>query len=174
MNEGELFSYYEKIYFHEQSRKELIFSRLSIPLAVMVAIAGFYAVIIAGDYKKLPLGEQIWFWVILVLSLVALISGAVFFVNALLGRMDQVAATPNELEAWRQNLLKYYEDEPDGENIAGLQVRRALYVDFMNCGSIMSLNNDAKVVSLYRCNISLIASTALAGVAFAVEKIPSL
>ncbi|HEF4758624.1 TPA: hypothetical protein SAN82_001028 [Pseudomonas putida] len=174
MTESELFAHYEKIYFYEQSRKEQIFSRLNIPLAVKVALVGFYAVIISSDYKALSLGGSIWMWVVLAFSVAALIVGSYFFVDSLLGRMDKAVATPNALENWRQSLILYYGDEVACMDIVAAEIRRALYIDYMNCASILTVNNDRKSSSLYYCNVALIVSAAFAAIAYAIVKIPNL
>lgn len=174
MTESELFAHYEKIYFYEQGRREQIFSRLNIPLAVMVAIVGFYAVIISSDYKSLELGVRIWFWLIFGSSVFCLLIGVYFFVEALLGRMDKAVATPNDLESWRQSLLKYYSDQSDCAGIVADAVRLHLYSGYMNCASIVTINNDRKASSLYFSNISVIVAVALSAVTYAIVKIPSL
>ncbi|HBO3646588.1 TPA: hypothetical protein L4S81_004618 [Pseudomonas aeruginosa] len=174
MNDADLFAHYEKVYYHELNRKEQIFSRLNVPLAVMVAVAGFYAVLIGGDYKELEFGVRIWFWVTFALSLLALACGAVFFVDALLGRIDSALADPNTLETWRQSLRVYYSDQENCDAVVADEVRRALYADFMNCSSVMTVNNDRKASSLYFCNVLLIIAVFFAVVSYAIEKVPSL
>lgn len=174
MNEAELFALYEKIYFNELERKEQIFSRLSIPLAVIIAIAGFYAVIIGGSYKSLAIGGAIWFWVVLGCSVVALLVGGWFFVNSLLGRVDQAIPTANDIEAWRIELLDYYSDQPDADVTVATALRQMMYSAYMNCSTISTLNNEQKSFSLYCCNIALILAAALAVVAYVIETVPKL
>ncbi|QEY74108.1 hypothetical protein [Pseudomonas denitrificans (nom. rej.)] len=174
MNDTELFAHYEKVYYHELGRKEQIFSRLNVPLAVMVAVVGFYAVLIGGGYKELELGVRIWFWVTFAMSGLALGVGAGFFVDALLGRMDSALADPNTLETWRQSLRVYYSDQQDCDAIVAAEVRRAVYADFMNCSSLITVNNDRKASSLYYCNVLLIAAVLFAAISYAIEKVPSL
>lgn len=174
MTEAELFVHYERIYFHELNRKEQIFSRLNIPLAVMVAVAGFYAVILKGDYRLLDLGTQIWFWVLLCLSLLGLFVGVGFFVDSLLGRMDKAIATPTDTETWRRQLLQYFSDEADGQEKTAQSVKDMLYEAYMDCATRSMLNNDRKASSLYFCNIALIAAAGLAMAAYAIETIPTL
>ncbi len=174
MTESELFAHYERIYFHELNRKEQIFSRLNIPLAVMVAVAGFYAVILKGDYKLLGLGPQIWFWLLLGASILGLFIGVGFFIDSLLGRMDKAIATPTATETWRRELLHYYSDEADGQEKTAESVRTMLYEAYMDCATRSMLNNDRKSSSLYFCNIALIAAAGLAMAAYAIETIPTL
>lgn len=174
MTETELFAHYEKVYYHEVGRKEQIFSRLNIPLAVMVAIVGFYAVIIASNYRALSLGGAIWFWVVMGLSIAALIIGAGFFVDALLGRMDKAPAVPNDLEKWRRDLINHYSGSPNADALVAKEVRDAVSADFMNCASILTLNNDRKASSLYYCNLSVIVAVFFAAIAYAIVKMPAL
>lgn len=170
MNEAELFAYYEKLYFHEQQRKEQIFSRLSIPLAVMVALAGFYAVIIATDYKKLEGCAAAAFGGFSAWSVGLLFIGAYFFTDALLGKMDKALSTPISLEAWRRELQAYYAGDQDADRLVSESIRKALYNDYMYCASETILNNDRKSSSLYYCNMALIFATATALVAYAFVK----
>ena len=174
MTEAELFKHYEKLYFQEQQRKEQIFSRLSIPLAVIVALVGFYSVIIAMDYKKLEVVAAFAFGFFGSLSAGLLLVAVIGFADALLGRMDKAPETPNKLEEWRRELQAYYADEPDSELLVAASIRSAMYADYMNCASLVIVNNDRKASSLYYCNMALIFATATALVAYAIAKFPSL
>jgi hypothetical protein len=49
-----------------------------------------------------------------------------------------------------------------------------MYADYMNCASLMMVNNDLKASSLYFCNMALIFATPTALVAYAIAKFPSL
>ncbi|UUJ43242.1 hypothetical protein L1A22_13470 [Pseudomonas extremaustralis] len=174
MTEAELFKHYEKLYFHEQQRKEQIFSRLNIPLAVIVALLGFYSVIIATDYKKLEVIAGFTFGFFGAFSAGLLLVGVYFFADALLGKMDEAPSTPNKLEGWRRELQVYYADEPDSELLVAASIRSAMYADYMNCASLVTINNDRKASSLYYCNMALIFATSTALVAYALAKFPSL
>ena len=174
MNQQQLYTHYEKIYFHELQRKEQVFSRLNIPLAVMVAIVGFYAILISSEYRILALGMKIWFWVILSISIAFLVAGSCYFVDALLGKMDKAIATPNDIEKWRQELIIYYKDETDCTSFVSEDISRQLYIDYMDCSSILTINNDRKSSSLYYCNMLLISATVFAAASYAIVKYPTL
>lgn len=174
MTTDKLFEYYEKIYFYELARKEQIFSRLSIPLATIIAIAGFYSIIISGDRAVLTLGAKIWFLTILAISVVSLAIGVYFFIDALLGKMDKNMPEPNIIEKYRLDLLDYYREEDDTEAVVAQQIRKYYYEKYMDCATICTINNDRKSSSLYFCNIALIGAAMVAVVAYAVITIPKL
>lgn len=174
MTADKLFEYYEKIYFYELARKEQIFSRLSIPLATIIAIAGFYSIIISGDRTVLTLGAKIWFLTILAISVVSLAIGVYFFIDALLGKVDKNMPEPNIIEKYRLDLLNYYSEEDDTEAIVAQEIRRYYYEKYMDCATICTINNDRKSSSLYFCNIALISAAMVAVVAYAVITIPKL
>ena len=174
MNESEVFEHYEKLYFYELARKDQIFSRLNIPLVVIVAMAGFYAVILGSDRQSLLLGGAIWFWIMLSMSGVLMLAGLFFFVDALLGRMDKVLATPNDLEAWRMELKQHYLGENDPENKVAAEFRRAIFHDYMSCATVISTNNDRKVSSLFYCSVFTVLAVIFAVMAFAIVKFPTL
>lgn len=174
MTLDKLFEHYEKIYFHELARKEQIFSRLSIPLATIIAIAGFYSVIISGDRATLTLGAKIWFLTILAISIVVLGGGIHFFIDALLGKMDENLPAPNTIEKYRLDLLDYYRDEADTDDKVASDLRKYYYENYMNCATICTINNDRKSSSLYYCNLLLIISAGIAVIAYAVITLPKL
>lgn len=174
MTLDKLFEYYEKIYFHELARKEQIFSRLSIPLATIIAIAGFYSVIISGDRATLTLGAKIWFLTILAVSIAVLGGGIYFFIDALLGKTDENLPAPNTIEKYRLDLLDYYRDEVDIDDKVASDLRKYYYENYMNCATICTINNDRKSSSLYYCNLLLIISAGIAVIAYAVITLPKL
>lgn len=174
MTNEKLFNHYEKIYFHELARKEQIFSRLSIPLATIIAIAGFYSAIITGDRATLTLGAKIWFLTIIAVSIFVLAVGIYFFIDALLGKIDENLPAPNTIEKYRLDLIEYYSDEEDSEAKVSEKMHTYYYENYMNCATICTLNNDRKSSSLYYCNIFLILAAGIAVIAYAVITIPKL
>ncbi|NVZ55126.1 hypothetical protein HX797_02545 [Pseudomonas edaphica] len=174
MTNEKLFQHYEKIYFYELARKEQIFSRLSIPLATIIAIAGFYSVIITGDRTALTLGAKIWFLTIIAASIIILGIGIYFFIDALLGKVDENLPAPNTIEKYRLDLISYYSDEEDADTKVTHQLKKYYYENFMNCATICTINNDRKSSSLYYCNVFLILAAGIAVIAYAVITIPKL
>ncbi|MNY75792.1 hypothetical protein D3C86_2151720 [compost metagenome] len=71
-------------------------------------------------------------------------------------------------------MLAYYREEPDSADIVAAELKRSLYKDYMNCASLMTVNNDRKASSLYFCNIAVIVSAAFAAITYAIVKLPSL
>lgn len=174
MTIDKLFEHFEKIYFQELARKEQIFARLSIPLATIIAIAGFYSVIIGGDRAALTLGAKIWFLTILAISILVLAVGVYFFIDALLGKMDENLPAPNTIEKYRLDLIDYYSDEENAEEKVAQDLRKYYYENYMNCATICTINNDRKSSSLYYCNLALIISAGIAVIAYAVITLPKL
>lgn len=174
MNLQKMFEYYEKIYFHELARKEQIFSRLNIPLATIIAIAGFYSVIIGGDRATLGYSPKFLFFFFLTVSVGFLGAGVYFFVDALLGKIDQNMPEPNIIEQYRVDLLAYYSDESIPEDRVAIEMLKYYYEKYMLCATICTNNNDRRTSSLYYCNIALISSALIAAVAYAVITIPKL
>ena len=174
MTVDKLLEHYEKIYFNELARKEQIFSRHNIPLATIIAIAGFYSVIISGDRAALTLGAKIWFLTILALSVAVLGAGIYFFIDALLGKIDENLPSPNTIEKYRLDLVDYYQGEDNIDNKVAADLRKYYYEKYMNCATICTTNNDRKSSSLYYCNLLLIISAGIAVIAYAVITLPKL
>lgn len=174
MNGQKIFEYYEKVYFHELGRKEQIFSRLSIPLATIIAVAGFYSVIIGGDRAAMDFNSKFLFSLFLTVSIGFLGVGVYFFIDALLGKMDQNMPEPNVIEQYRIDLLTYYGDEPDPEARVAKEMHNYYHEKYMLCATICTNNNDRKSSSLYYCNLALIVSALVAVVAYAIITIPKL
>lgn len=164
MSEGRLHELFEKMYFHEMEKKEKIFTRLNIPFAATVALVGYYAFVLSSGWEKLGLGVQAVFCTLFFFSAICTFSGSVFFILALLGRMDKAILTANELEAYRQKLVKHYEGYDGAEKYVADQLRDVMYRDFMECSTVVTLNNERKVHDLFYCNFFLVYSS-LSGLA---------
>lgn len=174
MNESDLLSHAEKLYFHELNRKEQIFSRLSIPLAVIVATFGFYAVILAANPSSLTVGTKIWFWLTFSLSLILLLAAIVFFIDCLLGRMDKAIPTPDATVAYREELLNYYSDTEDPEDSTSKHLKKTFLNYYSECATLTIINNDRKSSSFYYCAIFLIAASFFAIVSYTLVTFPKL
>ncbi|MEJ6654651.1 MAG: hypothetical protein QNL70_01395 [Pseudomonas sp.] len=169
----ELFAHFEKRYFHEVERKDHMFQRLNIPLAAIIAISGFYAVIFSLDLKSVETGWLIWFWIIAAISLLFMLAGFFFFVEALLGNMDKALPTPQDIDDWKHKLVEYYKDEEDAKNTISSTIREHLFISYMSCTTVVSINNEIRANSLYRCNIFLVLAAAVAVGAYSIVKFTS-
>lgn len=165
----ELFAHFEKRYFHETDRKDQLFQRLNIPLAAIFAISGFYAIILSLRLEALSTGWLVWFWVVATASLLCMIIGAYFFVDALLGGVDKVLATPQDLDEWKHQLVDHYKEEGSTHSIC-VAIRKNLFENYMLCTTVISINNERRANSIYRSSIFLVSAAALAVIAYAIVK----
>lgn len=168
MDRAALFTHYEKVYFHEINRKEQIFSRLNIPLAIVISLAGFYALLLNGDHKTLSTGLRIWFWIAFFVSAATLVTAVGFLIDALVGRMDQAIPTPNDTEEFRRKLVEYYKEDSDAEASIARNIESAYYGYYMHCASLLTINNDRKASSFYYCVVLLITAAAIALAPYAI------
>jgi hypothetical protein len=120
------------------------------------------------------LGAKIWFLTILALSVAVLGAGIYFFIDALLGKIDENLPSPNTIEKYRLDLVDYYQGEDNIDNKVAADLRKYYYEKYMNCATICTTNNDRKSSSLYYCNLLLIISAGIAVIAYAVITLPKL
>ncbi len=82
--------------------------------------------------------------------------------------MDQAIPTPNDTEEFRRTLEDYFSGDPDAEESIASHVESAYYGYYMNCGSLLTINNDRKASSFYYCVVLLITATAVALAPYAI------
>ena len=159
MDEEKLYSLFERMYFYELDRKDKFVAKLNIPFAAIIALVGYYAFLLSVDRAGLGHGVESLFWTLLFFSIFCTMGGAIFFIRALLGGIDKAILTANEIEGYRQKLIKHYCGYDGEEEYVASQLRSIMYRDYMNCSTVITLNNEKKGFYYFYCNFFLIFSS---------------
>lgn len=166
MNQEQLFSFYEKLYFQELERREKLSARLNIPLAILVAVVGFQSFML----NSAPFGVLGWsgllFWTFFVLASCATAVGAWFFRASWFGHTDKLLPTANETEAYRSQLIDLYKDFDEKEKLVEDALTQYLYDYYKQFSSENTVNNDTRAYRLYQATYAITVAVLLAFLAF--------
>lgn len=166
MNQEQLFSLYEKLYFQELERREKLSARLNIPLAILVAVIGFLSFML----HSAPTGFFGWaslvFWMLFVSACCATGVGAWFFKASWFGHTDKLLPTANDTEAYRFQLIELYKDFDGKEHLVEGALKQYLYDYYKQFSSENTVNNDARAYHLYQATYAITVAVLLAFCAF--------
>jgi len=166
MNKEQLFSFYEKLYFQELERREKLSARLNVPLAILVAVVGFQSFML----NNAPVGISCWsdflFWAFFVSASCATAMGAWFFKASWFGHTDKLLPTANETEAYRSQLIDFYKDFDEKEQLVENALKQYLYDYYKQFSSENTVNNDARAYHLYQATYAITVAVLLAFLAF--------
>lgn len=151
MNRDELFSFYEKLYFHETESKNQISNRLQITLAILVSYASVYAYFLKQTEFKLT------FWCLLFIattaaSILIFCVSIYFFKCAFLGHTYEMLPTAKETEEYRQLLITTYQGYQDSEKLVSNYLKEYIFNYYNECSSINTRVNDFRSHSLHYAN----------------------
>lgn len=166
MNQEQLFSFYEKLYFQELERREKLSARLNVPLAILVAVVGLLSFML----NNAPIGISGWprffFWAFFVSASCATAVGAWFFKASWFGHTDKLLPTANETEGYRSQLIDLYKDFDEKEQLVEDALKQYLYDYYKQFSSENTVNNDARAYHLYQATYAITVAVLLAFSAF--------
>ena len=166
MNQEQLFSFYEKLYFQELERREKLSARLNVPLAILVAVVGFLSFMLNSAPIGISGRHNFLFWVFFVLASCATAVGAWFFKASWFGHTDKLLPTANETEAYRSQLIDLYKDYDERDQLVEDALKQYLYDYYKQFSSENTVNNDARAYHLYQATYSITVAVMLAFLAF--------
>lgn len=155
MDEKERFAFYEKVYFYELERKEKLFARLNMPLAMLVATVTFLSYMLNSAPTTADGASGVFFWVFyLCAGFSAVIGGAYFRLSWSLRDFDKGLPTSLDLELHRRSYTDNYEAYWDSEDEAHANFRRVVLDYYIEGATVNAENNDrrgAYLKSLANC-----------------------
>ncbi len=166
MNQEQLFSLYEKLYFQELERREKLSARLNVPLAILVAVVGLLSFMLNNAPVGVSAWPSIFFWVFFLSASVATALGAWFFKSSWFGHTDKLLPTANETEDYRSQLIDLYKDFGEKEQLVEDALKKYLYDYYKQFSSENTVNNDARAYHLYQATYAITVAVLLAFLAF--------
>jgi sterol desaturase/sphingolipid hydroxylase (fatty acid hydroxylase superfamily) len=166
MNQEQLFSLYEKLYFQELERREKLSARLNVPLAILVAVLGLLSFMLNNAPVGVSAWPSIFFWVFFLSASVATALGAWFFKSSWFGHTDKLLPTANETEDYRSQLIDLYKDFGEKEQLVEDALKKYLYDYYKQFSSENTVNNDARSYHLYQATYAITVAVLLAFLAF--------
>lgn len=149
MDDKERFAFYEKVFYQELDRKEKLYARLSMPLAMLVAIVTFLSYLL----NKAPTTEDgiasVFFWIFYLSTCVMLLIGALYFRAAWsLRDSDRGLPTLMELETHRRSFRDDYEKYWDTPEEADAHFKSLVLNYFIEGATVNTENNDKRGIYL--------------------------
>lgn len=160
MDDKERFAFYEKVFYQELDRKEKLYARLNMPLAMLVVIVTFLSYML----NKAPTNEggiaSVFFWIFYLSTFVMLLIGALYFRAAWsLRDSDRGLPTLMELETHRRSFSDDYEKYWDTPEEADTHFKNLVLNYFIEGATVNTENNDKR--GIYLRSLSNYVATAL-------------
>lgn len=145
MDEKERFALYEKVFFQELDRKEKLYARLSMPLAMLVAIVTFLSYML----NKAPTTEDgtssVFFWIFYLSTCVMLFLGGWYFRAAwTLRDSDRGLPTLIDLETHRRSFSDDFEKYWDTPEEAEKHFKSLVLNYYIEGATVNTENNDKR------------------------------
>jgi len=140
---------YKELYFKELERKEQISSRLQWTISFWVLVVGgiLYSL---NNVHKIHDELRVYFYIILVISLLLMIRATFHITRCLWGRKIKYIPDPRELDFRYRNLVSYYADYKGYEDEAELQFDREMEQIFKDTVTSNTRINDVTVTQLVK------------------------
>jgi len=167
IEEEPTFEYCEKLYFHELEAREYLSSRVNIPLAVLVSVAGFLGYLIQNLDSSIDGCAVFGVYSFLILSMGCLLASALLLIGGAGGYKYQFVASP---AAWNENFrgwYAHYEGTEDQLEAANRSVRQTLRNAYMDSTSHNSKLNDKRSEKIFLAFRFILGGAASAFIAFA-------
>ncbi len=156
MNKEKLFQLYEKLYFDEIERREKIYSRLQLPLAILILIFGILAYMLQNaSYSAFTIAVYS-FWVLFLIACGCFSLTTLFFKRSWLGYTYRLLPTPEDTEKYRKDCIDLYKDYENCDELVDGAIFQYLFDAYVDYSSWNMANNDARSLNLEKTGKSLL------------------
>ncbi len=167
MDNKERLGFAEKVYYYELERKEKLIVRLSLPLAILVALLSFFSYMLDKAPTTSVGGVAVFFWVFYWYACICLAVGVWNFWRAWNLRVfDKALSTLEEIEAYRVSMLKLYAEFEDGVEETDKQMSIFIYNQYVTGATTNALNNDRRLEYLNKLSTFMAVTMLLALLSF--------
>jgi hypothetical protein len=145
MDDKERFTFYEKVFYQEMDRKEKLYARLNMPLAMLVAIVTFLSYMLSKAPSTEDGTASVFFWIFYLSTCVMLLIGALYFRAAwTLRDSDRGLPTLIDLETHRRSFRDNYEQYWDTPEEADAHFKNVVLDYFIEGATKNTENNDKR------------------------------
>lgn len=145
----------EKLYFHEIERRDKQGERLQIPLAMLVAVAGFVGQMLQNIVRGTVSFWAVWFWIFIAVTSISFIAGVYHLIKILRGHIYDFVPEAKHWDDYLTRCKSTYETYSDSTELVTVALRHAINESFKKCWSRNAAINDQKSFSLQRLNVWL-------------------
>lgn len=149
MDAKERFAFYEKVFYQELDRKEKLYARLNMPLAMLVAVVTFLSYMLNKAPTTQDGAASVFFWIFYLSTGVMLFIGAMYFRAAWsLRDSDRGLPTLLDLETHRRSFSDNYEKYWDTPEQADEHFKGMVLNYFIEAATVNTENNDRRGIYL--------------------------
>lgn len=163
MTEDKLNELYEKLYFLEIESREKIYSRLQLPLTLIVAIVGALVFLLQNaDFETATATpSRVMFIVFIAAATLTLVAAIYLFINALYNHtylfLPDSSATANYKELLEQTYAQFQNSQQLVENA----LRKYIINYYIEYAAFNTRVNDRRSMFLHFCNGAIVGTTIL-------------
>ncbi|RXT81760.1 hypothetical protein B1F69_28890, partial [Pseudomonas syringae] len=156
MTEKELSALYEKLYFNETDRREKIGARLSIPMALLLAVSSLLGYMVNMAPAADSGFSAVWFWIFFNISALFWLLAAWYFRGAWAnGLADKLMPTAVQIEDYKTEILKSYAHLEDAEELTAIALGKFIKNYYMEASSTNAILNDRRSLAISDTSIAL-------------------
>jgi hypothetical protein len=162
------YDFYEKLYFHEIDAREKLYARITVPLAILISLAGALAFIL----QNLQTGQFTfiaWIFYSMFGSACAFVLLASYYLKgATSGDEYQFLGSANVWDKYHRDCDELYAAEGEKDRHVEAAVRNSICGEYVRCATINAAVNDKRSHSLFYTIKFLIIAGLLSLVAFII------
>lgn len=145
MDQKERFTFYEKVFYQELDRKEKLYARLNMPLAMLVALVTFLSYLLSKAPTTNSGTASVFFWVFFLSACATLLIGALYFrATWALRDSDRGLPTLMELETHRRSFTDDFEKYWDTPEDADQHFKGLVLNYYIEGATVNTENNDKR------------------------------
>lgn len=174
MKISELCQQFEKHYQVEHDRREKLYSRLNVPLGVIVATLGFLSFLIKIDTSSFESSGQYGFYSLIFISVFSLITACYHFKQSWSGSSDMFMPVSSDINDYIELLKKTYQNYDNQEQLVNDSFNNYLIEKYVLCSSFNAEVNDYRSNQIYKLIRALSVSISASFLAFLLSKVVSI
>jgi len=166
MKKTELFTLYEKLYFHEIEMREKLSGRLQLPLAILVSVIGVLAFMLRNFSNSGETALLVVFMIFYGMSFIGILLGITNFIRSWYGYEYSFLPSAKETEDYRQLLIETYESYQGSDDLVEKHFTDYLMRYYVECSSVNTNNNDQRSIFLHLTNKYIVLGATFAFISF--------
>lgn len=169
-----LAEFFEKHYFHEVDARDKLYSRLQIPLAMLLALGGALSFMIQNVDRGATGAYAFVFWGACVVAVIFIGLSLKSLVAAAWGHEYAFLPVSEEWEKYRKECEELYAEYENSDELVDSALRTAIHNKHITCATVNAQINEKRSFSLYLTIRYLIIAACAGFFAFAVFFVANL
>ncbi len=166
MKECDLFTFYEKLYFHEIQVRDSLQGRLQTPLAILVALFTFLGYMLTNVNTFKMTTEFLIFFGFVLGSLLFLALAVLRFFKSVYNYNYEYLPCADAMEKYRSQLIEFYKENANARELVEKKISKYILNYFVECSSANAKNNDRRSFNIFLTYRFIVISVVFAFLSF--------